>query len=320
MGRRRRSSPLPPRHGVDATRVVLRTTDELLIDALRRAPALSDLDEAGLLARFAAREIVDLSGSPLDPSTPTTPGAPVYLYRDLPVEVAIPFDLPVLHADDDIIVVDKPHFLATMPRGVHVVETALVRLRREFGTDLISPAHRLDRLTAGVLLFTRRPQARRDYQALFADRLVQKEYRAAAPVRTDLRLPADVENRILKDSGDLRARVVDGEVNARSRVELLDASSDATAGLAEYRLTPHTGRTHQLRLHMAGLGIPIDGDPLYPEVRAELAARPDSGDFTRPLRLVAHRLEFDDPLTGRRRVFCSTRSVLSEDEVSEDGV
>lgn len=292
--------------------MVVRTADEPLIDALRRAPALSGLDEAALLTRFAEREIVDAAGSPLDPSSPTTPGAPVYLYRDLPVEIAIPFDLPVLHADDDIIVVDKPHFLSTMPRGVHVVETALVRLRREFGTDLISPAHRLDRLTAGVLLFTRRPQVRRDYQALFADRLVDKEYRAAAPVRADLHLPVDVANRILKDSSDLRARVVDGEINARSRVEMLANPSGEDTGLAEYRLTPHTGRTHQLRLHMAGLGIPIDGDPFYPDVRPELAALPDAGDFTRPLRLLAHRLEFDDPFTGRRRVFRSTRSVVSD--------
>ncbi|GGF19736.1 hypothetical protein GCM10007298_14740 [Williamsia phyllosphaerae] len=295
---------------MDATRVVLRTSDEPMIDALRRAPALSDVDEAGLLARFAAREIVDSSGSPIDPTTATTAGAPIYLYRDLPEEIAIPFELPVLHADEDIIVVDKPHFLSTMPRGVHVVETALVRLRREFGSDLISPAHRLDRLTAGVLLFTRRPQVRRDYQNLFADRRVDKEYRAAAPVRADLRLPADVANRILKDSSDLRARVVDGEINARSRVELIDGPSEATGGLAEYRLTPHTGRTHQLRLHMAELGIPIDGDPLYPVVCPELAALSESGDFTRPLRLVAHRLEFDDPLSGRRRVFRSTRSVV----------
>ena len=295
--------------------MVLRTANEPLIDALRRAPALSEIDEAGLLDRFVGREVVDKAGSPLDPSTPTIPGSPVYLYRDLPTEVAVPFDLPVLHADDDIIVVDKPHFLATMPRGVHVVETALVRLRREFGSDLISPAHRLDRLTAGVLMFTRRPQVRRDYQALFADRLVEKEYRAAAPVRPDLRLPVEVANRILKDSGDLRSRVIDGVVNARSRIERADDASDGSAGLAEYRLTPHTGQTHQLRLHMAGLGIPIDGDPLYPEFRPELAALPDSGDFTRPLRLLAQRLEFDDPLTGRRRVFRSTRSVVSDDGV-----
>ncbi len=316
MGRRRRTvAPLRPRDGVDATRVVLRAADESLLDALLRAPSLSDLTEPDLLARFAAGEIVDLAGNALDPTTPTTVGAPVYLYRDLPDEVAVPFDLPVLHVDDDIVVVDKPHFLATMPRGAHVVETALVRLRREFDSDLISPAHRLDRLTAGVLLFTRRPEVRGAYQALFAERRVEKEYRAAAPVDPDLELPTDVANRILKDSGDLRARVVDGEVNARSRVEILSGggerpSSDGAGRIVEYRLTPHTGRTHQLRLHMAGLGIPIDGDPLYPEVRAELAALPERGDFSRPLRLVAHRLEFDDPFTGIRRVFISPRSAV----------
>ncbi len=310
MGRRRRSSPLSPRDGVDATRIVIRTTDQPLIDALRRVPSLSNLTEADLLDRFGAGEIVTLAGTPLDPASPTINGAPIYLYRDLPDEVVIPFDLQVLHEDADIIVVDKPHFLATMPRGVHVVQTALVRLRREFGNDLISPAHRLDRLTAGVALFTRRPEVRRDYQSLFAERRVVKEYRAAAPTRADLRLPTDVVNRISKDSGDLRARVVDGEPNARSSIDLADATAVSDGKLAEYRLTPHTGRTHQLRLHMAGLGIAIDGDPLYPQVRPDLASLPDTGDFSRPLRLVAQRLEFDDPRSGRRRVFSSSRSVM----------
>ncbi|AZG47343.1 tRNA pseudouridine synthase C [Gordonia insulae] len=230
----------------------------------------------------------------------------MYLYRDLPDEPPIPFDLPILHADEHIVVVDKPHFLATMPRGRHVTQTALVRLRRELGTDLVSPAHRLDRLTAGVLLFTLRPEVRAAYQSLFADRLAVKEYRALAPVRTDLSTTTRVADRIEKTAGDLRACVVDGEVNAISDITLAEETD--RGGI--YHLRPHTGRTHQLRMHMASLGVGIVGDPLYPDVRPDLAERPDRGDFSRPLRLIAHSLAFDDPLTGEPRRFMSGRSVL----------
>ncbi|MEH3154001.1 MAG: pseudouridine synthase [Gordonia paraffinivorans] len=305
MARRRRPVPLPARDGVDATRIVPRS-DGSAFDALRAASSLADLSDAALLARFTDGEVVDGDGGALEADQPVAARRPLWMYRDLPVETPIPFDLEILHADDDIVVVDKPHFLATMPRGAHVGETALVRLRRVLGDDAVSPAHRLDRLTAGVLLFTRRPQVRRAYQELFAQGRVTKEYRAIAPEPPPgLSLPCDVADRIEKTAGDLRARVVDGPVNARSRIEAIGDGPEP--GLAEYRLTPHTGRTHQLRLHMASLGVPIVDDPLYPEVRPDLAALPDGGDFTRPLRLVARRLAFDDPLTGHRREFVSRR-------------
>lgn len=305
MARRRRPVPLPARDGVDATRIVPRS-DGTAFDALRAASSLADLSDDALLSRFADGEVVGGDGRVLEPAAAVRARQPLWMYRDLPVETPIPFDLEILHADDDIVVVDKPHFLATMPRGAHVGETALVRLRRLLGDDAVSPAHRLDRLTAGVLLFTRRQEVRRAYQELFAQGRVDKEYRAIAPEPPDeLSLPCEVANRIEKTAGDLRARVVDGPVNARSRIEVVGAGP--RPGLAEYRLTPHTGRTHQLRLHMASLGVPIVDDPLYPEVRPGLAALPDEGDFTRPLRLVARRLAFGDPLTGHRREFVSRR-------------
>jgi tRNA pseudouridine32 synthase/23S rRNA pseudouridine746 synthase len=296
---------LPPRDGVDATRVVLRSGPESTIrDCLRTTPSLADMSDAALQARAERGEIVDAEGMPVDLSAPATMNRSIYLYRDLPDEVPIPFDLPIVHRDDDIVVVDKPHFLATMPRGRHVTQTALVRLRRELGTDLVAPAHRLDRLTAGVLLFTLRPEVRAAYQDLFATRRVHKEYRALAP-------PADwsgtrtVRDRIEKTAGDLRARVVDGPVNAISDITEVERSVHGSV----YRLVPHTGRTHQLRLHMASLGVPIVGDPLYPEVDADLAARPDHGDFAQPLRLVAYSLAFTDPISGEHRRFTSRRSV-----------
>ncbi|EGD54799.1 pseudouridine synthase [Gordonia neofelifaecis] len=277
-----------------------------VMDALSVAPSLADLTSQDLTERAAAGEIVDADGRPVDLDAPVLRPVPVFLYRDPPEEFPVPFDMPILHLDDDLAVVDKPHFLATMPRGAHVAETALVRLRRELGSDEVAPAHRLDRLTAGVLLFTRRREVRAAYQELFAQRRVHKEYRALARADDALVERVRIENRIVKTAGDLRARVVPGEVNAVSDIELAVRHGE---GLAEYRLLPSTGRTHQLRMHMAGLGTPIIGDPLYPEVDHDLAAAPDRGDFSRPLALVAHRLSFTDPLSGRERTFESPRSV-----------
>ncbi|AUH67701.1 MULTISPECIES: pseudouridine synthase [Gordonia] len=273
-------------------------------EALLAAPVLTGVTAADLELRSRTGELVDADGRPVDLDAPVLRPVPVYLYRDPPREPPVPFDMPILHLDDDLVVVDKPHFLATMPRGAHVAQTALVRLRRELGSDDVAPAHRLDRLTAGVLLFTRRREVRAAYQELFAQRRVRKEYRAIAPADDALAGGVRIENRIVKTAGDLRARVVEGEVNAISDIELSTRLGD---GLAEYRLAPHTGRTHQLRMHMAQLGVPIVGDPLYPEVDADLAAAPDRGDFSRPLRLVAAALEFTDPFSGERREFRTAR-------------
>ncbi|MFT4044633.1 MAG: pseudouridine synthase [Gordonia sp. (in: high G+C Gram-positive bacteria)] len=309
-GRRRgraRPSPLPPRDGVDATRVVLRDgPDRSIGECLLETPMLAGLSVDDLDARVRRGEIVDADGRPIRLDQPAQRNTSLYLYRDLPDEVPIPFDLEIIYRDENIVVIDKPHFLATMPRGRHVTQSALVRLRRELGVDEVAPAHRLDRLTAGVLLFTLRPQVRAAYQELFATRRVGKEYRALAPLQQRLADTVTVRDRIEKTAGDLRAVVVDGPVNAISEIELHEQAGD---GLAIYRLRPLTGRTHQLRLHMASLGVPIVDDPLYPQVRPDLAAAPDRGDFSRPLRLVARSLEFDDPLTGRPRRFVSERDV-----------
>jgi tRNA pseudouridine32 synthase / 23S rRNA pseudouridine746 synthase len=261
-----------------------------------------------LLARFGpevaakaiAGEVVDSRGAVLHPATVLPAGASVYLYRDLRDEVPVPFDVPVLYQDEDIVVVDKPHFLATMPRGRHVSQTALVRLRRNLGLPELSPAHRLDRLTAGVLLFTTRRELRGAYQTLFARGAVHKTYLATASdfrVSPDVALPRVVRSRIIKHRGHLQAVEEPGEPNAVTLVESL--SSDGS-----YRLTPRTGRTHQLRVHMASLGIPIHGDPLYPKV-IDVAV----DDFSAPLQLLAQRIEFEDPVSGTNRDFVSRRQL-----------
>ena len=241
-------------------------------------------------------EVVCADGAVVTAATVLPPGAHVYLYRDLPDEVPVPFDSLVLYRDENIVVVDKPHFLATMPRGGHVAQTATVRLRRELELPELSPAHRLDRLTAGVLLFTARREVRGAYQTMFARGEVRKTYLARAAVDPALEFPRLVRSRIVKRRGQLQAVEEPGAPNAETAVEHL--------GDGVYRLTPRTGRTHQLRVHMASLGLPIIGDPLYPIV-VDVAR----DDFSTPLRLLAHSIEFDDPLTGRLRHFESGRPI-----------
>lgn len=265
---------------------------------LRGGPVLAELSArfgAPARAKALAGEVVGADGAVIDATTVLPAGASVYLYRELPDEVPVPFEIPVLYRDHDIVVVDKPHFVATMPRGRHVAQSALVRLRRELELPELSPAHRLDRLTAGVLVFTARREVRGAFQTLFSRGLVDKTYLARAAVDPALRLPRVVESRIVKRRGRLQAVCEPGAANAETLVELVSAD-----GL--YRLTPRTGRTHQLRVHMASLGIPIEGDPLYPNV---IDVAPD--DFSTPLRLLARRIEFTDPRSGVRREFVSRR-------------
>ncbi len=226
-------------------------------------------------------------------------------------EPQIPFEPKVIYEDRRIIVVDKPHFLATMPRGMWYQGTVLIRMRQQYGEPDIVPAHRLDRATAGVLVLVRDPAARRAYQMLFQEHRVRKVYQCLAPVRPILHprtgtvqhldpprvFPLERRSRVIKRRGILQAWEERGPVNAVTRVEL-------TAGqgcLATYTLYPQTGKTHQLRVHMNALGLPIVGDDLYPRIQTRAY-----DDFSRPLQLVARRLEFTDPFTGVKRIFTSS--------------
>jgi tRNA pseudouridine32 synthase / 23S rRNA pseudouridine746 synthase len=244
---------------------------------------------------------------PITAATPFAPREFLWFHRELPDEAPVPFALDVLHRDDDVVVVDKPHFLATIPRGRHVVETALVRLRRALDLPELSPAHRLDRVTAGLLLFVVRRERRGAWQTLFRDRRVHKTYEAIAPYDPATALPATVRSRIVKERGVVLAREVPGPPNAETRVELVERRGDR----ARYRLTPLTGRTHQLRLHLRGLGVPILGDRFYGGDAPEDTAL---DDFTRPLQLLAAALELPHPRTGAPLRFTSRRTLQAWDD------
>ena len=255
-------------------------------------------------AMLDAGLVVGVDG-PVGRDAPFVPGAYLWFHRDLPDEVPVPFPVRVLHRDEHVVVADKPHFLATIPRGRHVAETALVRLRRELDLPELSPAHRLDRPTAGLLLLVVRREHRGAYQTLFRDRRVAKTYEAVAPHDPALELPRTVRSRIVKERGVLTAREVPGPMNAETRVGLLGVRGP----LARYRLEPATGRTHQIRVHLAGLGVPVLGDDFYPEVRDKAL-----DDFTRPLQLLAAELAFTDPLTGAPRRFRSGLALRAWDD------
>ncbi|MFD8633054.1 RluA family pseudouridine synthase [Streptomyces sp. NPDC059533] len=296
-------SPLPQRAGIDPVRL------RLPADPEGRWPDLG----AYLTARYAgtrgadsmahllaAGRVLGPGGRVLGARDPYEPGGYLWFHRDMEPEPAVPFAVRVVHRDPHLLVVDKPHFLATTPRGSHITQTALARLREELDLPGLSPAHRLDRLTAGLVMFSIRPEDRGAYQLLFQRREVHKEYEALAAHDPALEFPRTVRSRIEKTRGVIAAVEVPGEPNAESLVELTATRGD----LARYRLTPHTGRTHQLRVHMNALGLPILGDPVYPRV-----TDPAPDDYRRPLQLLARVLEFTDPVTGTAHRFESTREL-----------
>ncbi|MFC6359715.1 pseudouridine synthase [Luteococcus peritonei] len=255
---------------------------------------------------FAEQRFVDEDGVPIPIDAPFAHHRFIFFHRDLPDETPPPGELLVIHRDERLVVLDKPHFTSTIPRGQHVVHSAVVRARRELDLPELSPAHRLDRLTAGVLLCTTRREFRSAYQQLFEKRLPRKTYEAVGRFREDLEFPVEVSSHIRKERGVLQAVEVPGaEPNAHTRIELLEDREDDELGpIGRYRVSPTTGKTHQIRLHMNSLGIPIVNDPFYPVVTEQ-----ELDDFTRPLQLLARELRFVDPYDDCERVFTSMRTL-----------
>lgn len=294
-----RNAPLPTRAGVAPSRVHLPhgpwpTLFDFLCERFKfMAPAI-------LLDRLERGEIVDEAGVVQKAGDAYRPMRWLWYYREVPDEVAVPFELTILHRDERLVVVDKPHFLASIPGGRYLQETALTRLRSTLDLPLLSPIHRLDRDTAGVMLFCADPAARGAYQTLFQSRNVLKEYEAVAPWKADLRLPCVHRSRLVAKATHFTMKEVEGEPNSETAIELIGRLG---ATLAHYRLRPYTGRKHQLRVHMSALGVPICNDGFYPELLAYSA----EDDFTRPLQLLARAVEFEDPFTGKVRRFESLR-------------
>ncbi|MDQ0278655.1 tRNA pseudouridine32 synthase/23S rRNA pseudouridine746 synthase [Arthrobacter silviterrae] len=288
-------SPLPVRNGVNATRMRMpdggpwATAMEYVLDKFNH------VDPAGIVDRFERGEVMALGGEVVTPTTALNEHVFIWYYRELPVEKRLPVELSILHQDENLVVVDKPHFLPTTPGGMYVQESALVRLRVLLDLPDLVPIHRLDRMTAGVLLFSANPETRGNYQLLFEKRHIEKTYRAVAPVLPGLEFPLVVRSRMVKSRTYLLAQEVPGEPNAETRIELMDTRMDPSSGrqLGLYELQPHTGKTHQLRVHLASQGIGILNDPFYPVLHEQA---PD--DYTKPLQLLAHSISFTDPLTG----------------------
>lgn len=304
-------SPLPVRDGVNATR--LRLPDEGPWDTAMdyMMHRWGHIDPQGIEDRFDAGEIVGEAGVPLDRATPLRNHTFIWYYRTLPPETRIPVELDILHQDEHLLVVDKPHFLPTTPGGTYIQESALVRLRNQLKLPDLIPMHRLDRMTAGILLLSTNPETRGKYQVLFEKRQVRKEYECVAaaepaPGYPAVEFPVVVRNRMTKSRSYLLAEVIDGEPNAETRIErirTIDAGPETEeAGAADggsghrglYRLEPHSGKTHQLRVHMASLGLGIVNDTFYPDL---LDKAPD--DYARPLQLLARGIRFLDPISGK---------------------
>ena len=243
------------------------------------------------------------SGTPVTDQDLYRPHTFVWFHRDLADEVGVPGPLHIIYRDDRIVVIDKPPFLSTIPRGRHVVQSVVVRLRAELELPELSPLHRLDRVTSGLLILATERRWRGAYQSLFQRGEIDKTYRALAPLYPGLELPITVHNHLATTRGQWQAEVVRNALaNAETRVELETELTTEGGNRGIYRLSPRTGRTHQLRMHMLGLGIPIDNDPLYPVV-VDVPVH----DFTRPLQLLASSVRFTDPIDGRARQFESIR-------------
>lgn len=296
-------SPLPVRDTVPPSYAWLPEGDwpNLLAWLEMRFP---HLDVEVLKDRLARGEIVDEAGRIMAADTPYRAGSRIWYYREVPQETPVPFEEVILHRDKHLLVVDKPHFLATIPGGRYLRETLLARLRSKLDLPELTPIHRLDRETAGLVLFCLHPPSRGAYQQLFEQRTVQKVYEAIAPYRADLQLPLVHRSRLVEGDKDgerfFIMQEVAGEPNSETRLELIEQRG----ALAKYRLEPHTGRKHQLRAHMLALGVPIQNDPWYPFVQVDKGE-----DFSRPLQLLARAVEFVDPISGELRRFESRRAL-----------
>ncbi|MFL6676237.1 MAG: pseudouridine synthase [Massilia sp.] len=305
MGRQAEANahvPLPIRNGVAPS--YLWITETLAGGMLRfLGQRFPDIPGPSWADRLARGDVVDATGAPLAADSHVRRGMRIWYYRELEQETPIPFKERILFQDEHLLVVDKPHFLPMIPTGRFLHETLLVRLKHQLELAHLTPIHRLDRETAGVVIFSHNPDTRGRYQSMFQKRVVRKVYEALARPIEGRAFPFTYRSRMVDGDKFFVMREEPGEPNSETLVELIERRGD----VALYRLHPHTGRKHQLRLHMASLGAPILNDAFYP------VALPCKGDdFSAPLQLLARSISFDDPLTGEARVFASARELQRE--------
>lgn len=251
--------------------------------------------------RFARGRVQDASGLALAVDAPYRVGLEVRYFRELQDEPRIPFNAQILFADEHLVVSDKPHFLPVTPAGRFVAETLLARLRMELDNPALVPLHRIDRETAGLVMFSANPGTRAAYQQLFQRREIEKTYEAVAPPLPSLRLPHVRCSHLQAGEPFFRMCEADGVPNSETRIDVIERGTRSW----RYRLHPVTGRKHQLRVHMAAMGAPIVNDRLYPALAVQ-----EIGDFSKPLQLLARALRFICPLDGTPRVF-ESRQILS---------
>ena len=253
--------------------------------------------------RFARGRVLDAEGAALALDAPYRAGDEIRYFREVVDEPVIPYAETLLHADEDLVVADKPHFLPVTPAGGFVRETLLARLVQRLGNPDLVPLHRIDRDTAGLVLFSANPATRDAYQALFRERRIRKRYEAIAPALPGVSFPLVRCTRLVRGEPFFRMQEVAGAANTETRIEVARQLGEHWL----YGLYPVTGKKHQLRVHMAALGAPILNDPFYPEV-SEGPGTPD--DYSKPLKLLAQGLSFIDPLSGEQRSFESRLSLL----------
>jgi tRNA pseudouridine32 synthase / 23S rRNA pseudouridine746 synthase len=282
----------------------------ILPQGLELCSALSFLEHAvpvpngqSWLLRMQSGLVLNDAGHALAPDAPYRPGQRIYYYRHVPDEPHIPFAETIIYQDAHLLVADKPHFLPVTPTGRYVQETLLVRLKKRTGLNDLVPIHRIDRDTAGLLLFSVQPATRDAYAALFRQRAVLKSYEAIAPYRADIRFPLTHRSRMVRAASFMQMQEVAGEPNTETHIELLEQRGP----LARYRLHPVTGKRHQLRMHMLSLGIPICGDAIYPVLTPEPAL--DALDYSAPLQLLAQSIAFTDPVSQHQHSFSSMQTL-----------
>ena len=296
-------SPLPMRAGVNASCVALPNVAHGLTILAFLQQRFPNMAASVWQERMRAGLLVDENGLAVGEADALSGrlGMHLYYYRDVPNETPIPFQAEILYEDEHLLVADKPHFLPVMPAGEYLQHTLLVRLRREFDLPDLAPLHRIDRETAGVVMFAKHEAVRGAYHALFRERQIHKQYEAVARWRSDLAYPFEHAS-CLQESGDFfRMGEAEGVVNSRTIVDVLEHN----ATWARYLLSPISGKRHQLRVHMAALGMPLLYDSLYPQVRPVI-----SGDYAQPLQLLAKSVRFVDPITQTEQRFESRQQLL----------